>query len=78
MTRCMSSYLQEQLSSVREEVRTHVDALQGGLRRRQEVAAARQLLELMQDTAHVMSKVRAPPLIMLVTRLSPADGKNSK
>ena len=32
-------------------------ALREGLERRQTVAAARALLELMQDTAHVMSKV---------------------
>lgn len=31
--------------------------LQNGLARRQAVAAARELLELLQDTSHVMSKV---------------------
>ena len=36
-------------------------ALRKGLERRQTVAAARALLELMQDTAHVMSKVGARP-----------------
>jgi hypothetical protein len=34
-----------------------LDALNEGLERRKSVASARSLLELMQDTAHVMSKV---------------------
>lgn len=39
-------------------IRGQLDALNEGLARRQQVAACRATLELMQDTAHVMSKVR--------------------
>ncbi|KAL4854271.1 Conserved oligomeric Golgi complex subunit 2 [Chlorella vulgaris] len=49
--------LQEKLEAVRDSIGGQVGELQSGLQRRQAVAAARELLELMQDTAHVMSKV---------------------
>jgi hypothetical protein len=39
-------------------VRAELDALGEGLQRRASVAAARSILELMQDTAHAMSKAR--------------------
>ncbi|PSC75738.1 conserved oligomeric Golgi complex subunit 2 [Micractinium conductrix] len=49
--------LQEKLESARGGIAGAAAELQSGLARRQAVAAARALLELMQDTAHVMSKV---------------------
>lgn len=49
--------LQEKLEAVRGGIAGASAELQSGLARRQAVAAARTLLELMQDTAHVMSKV---------------------
>ena len=51
--------LQERLTAVIEAVRAELDALGDGLQRRASVAAARSILELMQDTAHAMSKARA-------------------
>jgi hypothetical protein len=50
--------VQEQLGSVAFAVGAELEAIQGGLQRRVDIAAARAMLELMQDTAHVMSKVR--------------------
>ncbi|BDA46634.1 Conserved oligomeric Golgi complex subunit 2 [Coccomyxa sp. Obi] len=49
--------IKEKLLAVRGEVTAALDALKEGLERRQSVASAKALLELMQDTAHVMSKV---------------------
>ncbi|EFN56656.1 hypothetical protein CHLNCDRAFT_57543 [Chlorella variabilis] len=49
--------LQEKLEAARGGIAGQAAELQSGLQRRQTVAAARALLELMQDTAHVMSKV---------------------
>ncbi|KAL4420915.1 hypothetical protein ABPG77_001256 [Micractinium sp. CCAP 211/92] len=49
--------LQGKLEAVRGGIAGASAELQSGLARRQAVAAARALLELMQDTAHVMSKV---------------------
>lgn len=49
--------MQERLGAVAGAVAAELEALQGGLQRRAEVAAARAMLDLMQDTAHVMSKV---------------------
>jgi hypothetical protein len=50
---------QEQLGDVASAVGAELEAIQGGLQRRADIAAARAMLELMQDTAHVMSKVSA-------------------
>lgn len=50
---------QDKLLGVRGDVTAALDALKEGLERRQSVASAKALLELMQDVAHVMSKVRA-------------------
>lgn len=50
--------MQERLSEVAAAVSTELEALQGGLQRRADIAAARATLDLMQDTAHVMSKMR--------------------
>ena len=47
----------ERLGAVRAGLQGELNALGEGLRKRQETAAARTLLELMQDTAHTMSKV---------------------
>ncbi len=54
--------MQEKLLGVRGEVTAALDALREGLERRQSVASAKALLELMQDTAHVMSKVIIPAI----------------
>lgn len=54
--------MQDKLLAVRGEVTAALDALKEGLERRQGVASAKALLELMQDTAHVMSKVCTRPL----------------
>lgn len=51
------SPLQERLGDVAAAVSAELEALQGGLQRRADIAAARATLDLMQDTAHVMSKV---------------------
>ena len=47
----------ERVAGVRGSLQAELDALGEGLRLRQEAAAARGLLELMQDMAHTMSKV---------------------
>ena len=49
---------QERLLAVIAAVQEELQALGEGLQRRASVAAARSTLELMQDTAHAMSKVR--------------------
>ena len=53
-----SSRPQERLLAVIAAVQEELQALGEGLQRRASVAAARSTLELMQDTAHAMSKVR--------------------
>ena len=50
---------QERLLTVIEAVRAELAALAEGLHRRASVAAARSVLELMQDTAHAMGKVHS-------------------
>lgn len=52
--------VQAKLVDARAAVVEEREALRAGLARRQAVAQARALLELMQATAHAMSKVRAP------------------
>ena len=47
---------QAKLVDVREEVTGALGTLRDGLDRRQTAASTRALLELMQDTAHVMGK----------------------
>ena len=49
---------QGQLEGAREAVAAELEALRAGLARRQAVAQARALLELMQATVHAMSKAR--------------------
>jgi len=49
--------LKDKLVVVGDAVRAELAALSAGLRRRKEVATGRALLELMQDLAHVASKV---------------------
>ncbi len=61
--RATACIVQDKLLAVRGEVTAALDALKEGLERRQSVASAKALLELMQDTAHVMSKVRMPSLL---------------
>ena len=51
-------FRQERLLAVIAAVQEELQALGEGLQRRASVAAARSTLELMQDTAHAMSKVR--------------------
>ena len=52
--------MQEKLLAVRSNVSGALDYLQDGLNQRQDVASFRALLEVMQDTAHVMAKVGHP------------------
>lgn len=47
----------EKLQAVKSSLQQEYNALGEGLALRQETASARGLLELMQDTAHTMSKV---------------------
>ena len=47
----------DKLSAVKASLQQELDGLGEGLALRQETAASRALLELMQDTAHTMSKV---------------------
>ena len=47
----------DKLSAVQAGLQSELNALNQGLQARQETAAARALLELMQDTAHTMTKV---------------------
>ncbi|MEW5318940.1 MAG: hypothetical protein WDW38_010122 [Sanguina aurantia] len=49
--------LKDKLTVVQEAVRSELAALHQGLKRRKEVATARSLLELLQEVAHVASKV---------------------
>ena len=49
--------VQGKVEAVAEGVQEHLAALDKGLARRLAIAAARSLLELMQDTMHVLSKV---------------------
>lgn len=49
--------LRGKLVSVRESVNSSLDALQDGLKRRAEASASRDILELLLDTSHVVSKV---------------------
>lgn len=53
------AFLQDQLTVAQAAVQSELDALNQGLQKRQQAAKVKALLELMQDTAHVMSKVRA-------------------
>lgn len=48
----------EQLLAVKVSLQQELEQLVQGLTLRQETAAAKALLELMQDTAHTMSKVK--------------------
>ena len=49
-------FVQERLSAAQEAVQAELTALNQGLYKRQQAAKVKALLELMQDTAHVMSK----------------------
>ncbi|GAQ80959.1 brefeldin A-sensitive Golgi protein-like [Klebsormidium nitens] len=51
------SELRNKLLAVRDSVAVSLDALQEGLKRRAETSAAREMLELLLDTSHVVSKV---------------------
>ena len=55
-------------------VGAELEAIQGGLQRRADIAAARAMLELMQDTAHVMSKVSAAHILPMAVLWDPAAG----
>lgn len=50
--------VQERLLAAQEAVQAELTALNQGLQKRQQAARVKALLELMQDTAHVMSKAR--------------------
>lgn len=49
--------IQESLTSAQEAVQSELNVLNQGLQKRQQAAKVKALLKLMQDTAHVMSKV---------------------
>ena len=51
------SLLQDKIIAAQAAVQSELDALKQGLQKRQQAAKVKALLELMQDTAHVMSKV---------------------
>lgn len=51
------AHMQERLLAAQKAVQAELTALDQGLQRRQQAAKVKALLELMQDTAHVMSKV---------------------
>ena len=57
---------------MRSNVSGALQHLQDGLRRRQDIAAVRALLEVMQDTAHVMAKVSILGLLFCRTALGPS------
>jgi hypothetical protein len=52
--------LRARLVTVRESVHTSLAALQDGLKRRADASASREVLELLLDTSHVVSKVSSP------------------
>lgn len=56
---------QAKLEGARGAVAAELEALHAGLARRQAVAQARALLELMQATAHAMSKARARAILFM-------------
>ena len=56
---------------MRKNVSGALQYLQDGLKRRQDIAAVRALLEVMQDTAHVMAKVSILGLLPCRTALGP-------
>ncbi|KAH7351785.1 hypothetical protein KP509_19G014200 [Ceratopteris richardii] len=49
--------LKSRLSAVKESVKASLSALEDGLDRRTEASQAREILELLLDTSHVMSKI---------------------
>ena len=49
--------MQDRLLAAQKAVQAELTALNQGLQKRQQAAKVKALLELMQDTAHVMSKV---------------------
>lgn len=65
--------LREKIEQFRGSVEFSLSALQNGLRQRSEAASAREVLELLLDTFHVVSKVEK-----LIKELpsAPADGSN--
>lgn len=67
--------LKEKISQFRESVESSLAALQNGLRQRSEASAAREVLELLLDTFHVVSKVEK-----LIKELPsvPADWSNGQ
>lgn len=52
--------MQDQLLAAQAVVQAELDALNQGLQKRQQAGKIKALLELMQDTAHVMSKASLP------------------
>ncbi|GBG89774.1 hypothetical protein CBR_g49627 [Chara braunii] len=64
--------LRSKLVSVRESVGSSLSLLQDGLRRRAHAISARQILELLLDTAHVLSKVEK--LLLELTAMPEEDG----
>lgn len=67
--------LKDKLISAQAAVQSELNALNQGLQRRQQAAKVKALLELMQDTAHVMSKVEK--LLAEVDALIAQQGHNN-
>ena len=57
MTIRSTAHPQGKLRSIRDTVSGSLEALEAGLKKRKEAAEARAVLELLQDTANVVSKV---------------------
>ncbi|KAL0556983.1 hypothetical protein IC582_005501 [Cucumis melo] len=66
--------LREKIEQFRASVEFSLSALQNGLRQRSEAASAREVLELLLDTFHVVSKVVEKLIKELPS--APADGSN--
>eukprot|EP01018_Ginkgo_biloba_P037154 Gb_39305 [translate_table: standard] len=66
--------LRSKISSVRESVDSSLLALQNGLQRRAEACSSREILELLLDTSHVVSKVEK---LMVELQSMPDEGVNS-
>lgn len=63
--------LRARLVTVRESVHTSLAALQDGLKRRADASASREVLELLLDTSHVVSKVEK---LLVELQSFPEDG----
>jgi predicted phage gp36 major capsid-like protein len=67
--------VQGQLNGVQQQLENELSTLQHSLQRRQEVAQARRTLELLQEIAHVVSKVEK--LLQEVAVVTPSSSSGS-